>query len=100
MSALEDSLRKVYKLPTMPAGSSMDSGFDISLPPMTPEQQAMAKRMGKQFSVTPENMQPMTPEQKEYMQRMSVSPTAMMQRGQVSEQELDMMVDDLSLIHI
>tara|TARA_X000001382_G_scaffold60415_1_gene41550 strand:- start:320 stop:2191 length:1872 start_codon:yes stop_codon:yes gene_type:complete len=96
MSALEDSLRKVYKLPTMPAGSSMDSGFDISLPPMTPEQQAMAKRMGKQFSVTPENMQPMTPEQKEYMQRMSVSPTDMMQRGQVSEQELDMMVDDVA----
>ena len=96
MSALEDSLRKVYKLPTMPAGGSMDSGFDVSPPPMTPEQQAMAKRMGKQFSVTPENMQPMTPEQKEYMQRMSVSPTDMMQRGQVSEQELDMMVDDVA----
>ena len=80
----------------MPAGGSMDSGFDVSPPPMTPEQQAMAKRMGKQFSVTPENMQPMTPEQKEYMQRMSVSPTAMMQRGQVSEQELDMMVDDVA----
>ena len=96
MSALEDSLRKVYKLPTMPAGGSMDSGFDVSPPPMTPEQQAMAKRMGKQFSVTPKNMQPMTPEQKEYMQRMSVSPTDMMQRGQVSEQELDMMVDDVA----
>jgi len=96
MSALEDSLRKVYKLPTMRAGSSMDSGFNVSPPPMTPEQQAMAKRMGKQFSVTPKNMQPMTPEQKEYMQRMSVSPTDMMQRGQVSEQELDMMVDDVA----
>jgi hypothetical protein len=32
----------------------MDSGFNVSPPPMTPEQQAMAKRMSKQFSVEPE----------------------------------------------
>lgn len=54
MSALEDSLRKVYKLPTMPAGGSMDSGFLVSPPPSTPEQQAMAKRMSEQFYVEPE----------------------------------------------
>jgi hypothetical protein len=85
---------------------SMDPGFSVSPPPMSPEQQAMAKRMGEQFGVTPENMQPMTPEQKEYMGRMSVSPTDMMmrpsmqvppqdamQRGAVSDQEVGMYLD-------
>ena len=31
-----------------------DKGFLVSPPPSTPEQQAMAKRMSKQFSVEPE----------------------------------------------
>ena len=37
MSALEDSLRKVYKL------TGGDPGFEVSPPPMTTEQQRMAK---------------------------------------------------------
>jgi hypothetical protein len=35
-------------------GGSMDPGFYVSPPPMTPEQQAMAKRMSEQFYVEPE----------------------------------------------
>ena len=48
MSALEESLKRVYKL------TGGDPGFLVSPPPSTPEQQAMAKRMSEQFYVEPE----------------------------------------------
>ena len=54
---------------------SMDPGFSVSPPPMSPEQQAMAKRMSEQFMATPP---PMLPEQEAMAKRMgeqfSVSP--------------------------
>ena len=48
---------------------NMDPGFNVSPPPLSPEQQAMAKRMSMQFN---QDIPPLSPEQQAMAKRMSM----------------------------
>ena len=88
MSALEDSLRAVYKLPQVGTAEAAQKEyrdrFTVSpggMQPLTPEQQEYNKR----FLTSPEGMQPLTPEQQEYNKRILVSPGSANQMEQPEE---------------
>jgi hypothetical protein len=88
MSALEDSLRAVYKLPQVGTAEAAQKEyrdrFTVSpggMQPLTPEQQEYNKR----FLTSPEGMQPLTPEQQEYNKRFLVSPGSANQMEQPEE---------------